>query len=80
MDFPIDAEWMIVNVDGASFCRVWVVGEWFRLAVQAVARGVLGGVERLTYEMDQLVLYKRGFVSREEIEYMCSTLRFPMPM
>jgi hypothetical protein len=79
MELPLGADWMIVNPGCETFCRVWLVGDWFYAAVAAVMRGGLTTVEQLHFVTDQQVLYRRGFLSREEIVHMCTCLRMPFP-
>jgi aminopeptidase N len=79
MELPVKADWIIVNPGCESFCRVWLVGNWFYSAVSAVARGVLTQTELLHFRTELQILYRRGFVSREEMVYANTCLGMAVP-
>jgi aminopeptidase N len=73
-ELEFEYDWIIVNPGLESFCRVWLMGQTFFAAVDAVKNGVLTDVEISHFLADQSVLARRGFLGQEEIEYLKQAL------
>ena len=78
-ELDFDYDWIIVNPGLASFCRVWLCGDAFYSAVDAVRRGVLTPEQKLHWVSDQHMLARQGFLTPEDIQYMCASLGLPLP-
>jgi aminopeptidase N len=74
-ELEFEYDWIIVNPGLESFCRVWLIGQAFFAAGDAVKTGILSDVELSHFLADQSILARRGFLGTDEITYLQRELR-----
>jgi aminopeptidase N len=72
---PEGCEWIRINADSKTLCRVWQKGNFFKALLNGIENGRLSAIDRSSILLDYQALAQAGLISYTEVVALLQTYR-----